>query len=366
MYDKHPSSIIDPEDIKLIRRFSADAERLGTLHPQQLALMYERRWFKLFVPRMYNGLEMELPGALQLEEALAWADGSFGWTATLCGGANWFVGFLSPEIAPGIFSVREVCLAGSGRPSGIAKLTTMGCEINGSWHYATGAPHATVFTANCKIEKDGVIMRDEAGNEIVRSFWFRKDEVNINRNWRSIGMVATASHGFSVKDLQVPLNRSFVLEPGKAVLSQPVFHFPFLSFAEATLAVNSSGMAIHFLDECQALLEGREKSGRYSEAALSALQKRLQESITTLSALRESFYATIEKAWTIIKSHQPVEQMVLNEISHTSRQLAIMSRRLVDELYPYGGIIAADPSSDINRVWRDLHTASQHSLLNLL
>jgi hypothetical protein len=50
-------------------------------------------------------------------------------------------------------------------------------------------------------------------------------------------------------------------------------------------------------------------------------------------------------------------------VSKTSRHLAITSRESVDELYPYCGLIAAATDTEINRVWRDIHTAGQHALL---
>src|SRR5579872_6232391 len=99
----HPSHFITAAWTDAIRAVSGEAERSGSLHPQQLALIYEQRWFSLFVPATHGGLELSLPEGLRLEEGLAWADGSAGWTVTLCGGANWFIGFLQPEIAVELF-----------------------------------------------------------------------------------------------------------------------------------------------------------------------------------------------------------------------------------------------------------------------
>jgi len=53
----------------------------------------------------------------------------------------------------------------------------------------------------------------------------------------------------------------------------------------------------------------------------------------------------------------------LEQVSANSRKLAKTARECVDELYPYCGLQAANPDAEINQVWRDLHTASQHSLL---
>ena len=53
----------------------------------------------------------------------------------------------------------------------------------------------------------------------------------------------------------------------------------------------------------------------------------------------------------------------MHAVQASSLALVAVSRAAVDELYPYCGLYAAHEDSTINRVWRDFHTASQHSLL---
>jgi alkylation response protein AidB-like acyl-CoA dehydrogenase len=357
---EHPSGYISPDLSDALRKLSAIAEKKGKLQPAQLKIIYRQGWFNIWVPEMYGGLELSLPEALRIEEGLAWTDGSLGWTVTLCSGANWFVGFLQPEAAKKIFKDKKVCLAGSGKPSGIAKVTKKGYEVSGQWNYATGAPHATIFTTNCVIEENGEVVKDEAGNPLVRSFWFYKEEVTLIKNWNSVGMIATASHGFEVKKLPIPANRSFVLDTAQAVLPHPVYHFPFLQFAEATLAVNYAGMAIHFMDLCQVLF-GEKMMHQQSRAAITPeLIQLLEKCILEINNARGQFYAAVDKAW---ESHQSLTPELLQAISSTSRSLSATARKLVDHLYPWCGLVAANPTSEINRVWRDLHTASQHTLL---
>src|SRR5213592_1773074 len=104
----HPSTFIDPALSTIIRESSAQAEQLRRLHSKQLSIIYAQRWFNLFVPSAHNGLELSLPDGLKIEEGLAWADGSTGWTVTLCSGANWFIGFLHPEIVKNIFNGDKI------------------------------------------------------------------------------------------------------------------------------------------------------------------------------------------------------------------------------------------------------------------
>ncbi|MDF2192406.1 acyl-CoA dehydrogenase [Paraflavitalea sp. CAU 1676] len=359
----HPSTIIEPVLYGTLREFAADAELLGRLHDDQLSIIYQQRWFNFFVPERFGGLGLSLPEALRLEEALAWTDGSVGWTVTLCSGANWFAGFLADSARNVLFDNRKACLAGSGKPSGVAQITDAGYLVSGEWNYATGAMHATAFTTNCIIEKDGTPLQDAAGNPLIQSFWFYTDEVSLRKNWHTIGMIATGSHGFSIKDVLVPFDRSFVLEPGKAVLPDPVFHFPFLQFAEATLAVNYSGMAVRFLDLCAVIFEEKLQRPSHRFLAEAPLRKMLHNAVGELETARLHFYTAIDKAWDSMTATGSVPAGMLADMSHTSRHMATIAREKVDALYPFCGIAAADPTTSISRVWRDLHTASQHALL---
>jgi len=352
---EHPSAFIKFELATAIRSVAGEAELLKQLHPEQLAIIYEEKWFQIFVPKRYNGLGLTLPEALQLEEALAWTDGAVGWTVTLCAGAGWFIGFLDPQIVRVSFNTTKVCIAGSGKTSGIAKIIEEGFEITGHWDYATGANCATSFTANCIIEDNGVIAKHEDGSAVIKSFLFFRDEVIIHKNWKMIGMIATGSNSFEVNGLKLKNNRCFSIDQRATVLPQPIYQYPFLQFAETTLAVNSSGMAIRFLDLCKPLFQ--QKTNENIQAVFQNAAKKLDE-------VRQEFYQVVEKSWEECAGNFDISSKLLQEVSRISKQLATTSRKVVDDLYPFCGMQAANPETEINRVWRNLHTASQHSLFH--
>ena len=358
----HPSNFIDAQFTDTIRHFATEAERMGRLHNQQLSIIYDKKWFNLFVPEIYGGLHLSLPEGLKIEEALAWADGSSGWTVTLCSGANWFIGFLQPETAKIIFNNNKVCLAGSGRASGIAKVVNDEYEISGYWHYATGAAHATAFTANCMVEKDGVIIRDEDGSPLISSFIFLREEVIVHEDWNCMGMMATSSNSFEVKELRVNKNRRFSIDEKQAVLKDTIYQYPFLQFAEATLAVNISGMSTRYLDLVETIIKQRSANKSCPKETTLSLTIKLEEAKKRLEERRQLFYKTVQHSWDEYAEGKN-GLTTLKEVSKASRELAATARKLVDELYPYCGLIAANPDSEINRVWRNLHTASQHPLL---
>lgn len=355
---KHPGDRLTPEWTKLIRSEALAAEQQRRLTPAQLQLLYEQKWFSLLTPKIYGGLEWSLPEVVAFEEAIGWADGSVAWVLTLCTGAGWFAGFLQPQLAQQLFANPQVCLAGSGARAGTAVITPAGYEISGTWLHASGAPHATAFTANCTIIENGEPVPDEQGNPLVKPFVLFPDEVQLLPTWKSFGLVASASHAFTAAHVTVTPERCFAIDKNAAPVPGPLYQYPFLQLAETTLAANISGMVLHFIEEAEALLLARQK---HNTMALAGPV--IQAAKQTLQTLRTAFYAALQQSWEQQEQQGCISEAVLTEVSRSSRELAQQGRRAVDELYPYCGLQAAASDTVINQVWRDLHTASQHGLL---
>ncbi len=349
----YPASVLSPEITNTIRKDCLKAEEQGRLTPEQLALIYREKWFHLFVPKEYGGLALSLPEAVRLEERIARADGSVGWVVTLCAGAAMFIGYFSEELANEIFVDPYVCLAGSGQATGTAKIIHEGFEINGSWPYASGAPDATHFTANCKIEPGGQI----------QSFIFKKEEVTLQPNWKYLGLNATAGYSFSVKNLIIPANRTFIIDPVNARLSHPVYRYPFLQLAETTIAANISGMCLSFFDLAKQLLTQRQHTNSRSEGVKNKGLQLITSGLAEIDMLRQIFYTTLDASWSSHVATNEIPSLELNAVSRASMNLARQSRNLVNALYPFCGIYAARTDTMINQVWRNINTASQHTLL---
>jgi alkylation response protein AidB-like acyl-CoA dehydrogenase len=318
----------------------------------------------MYVPHACGGLQLPLPEILQIEECLAWADGSTAWVVTLCSGAAWFVGFLDEALSKEVFANPHVCFAGSGAATGTAQVTDTGYEINGNWKYASGALHATVFTANCVVWQHGKPLYHDNGTPVIRAFVLMKDEITLQKTWNSLGMVATASHSFEARHLQVPATRGFTIDARTTVLKHPLYQYPFLQLAETTLAVNLSGMAVRFLDLCAPLFDARIARVSSSSPMIPDLQTMLNDARLRLDQCRNTFYAAVQVSWQQCNSGKSISSSVLDDVSVASHALAYRARTLVDLLYPYCGLAAADVSTEINRVWRNLHTASQHALFS--
>jgi alkylation response protein AidB-like acyl-CoA dehydrogenase len=358
------AQVLSQRDARRIARFAAAADAGGFLHPVQQALIHHRGWLRFLAPQAAGGAEVALPAMVRLEEQLASVDGSLAWVVTLCAGAGWFAGFLPPALAKEIVGTKRVCAAGSGAPTGYADIEGDGYRLSGKWDYASGAPMGTHFTLNAIIRERGHAVLDDAGVPRIRAFIVPASEVQVVPSWHSVGLRASASHSYRIDGRWVAAAHSFLIDAAHASAAGPLYRFPFYSLAFVTLAANLAGMAGHFLRLAQPSIARR----RQPLTGLPLLEApgvaaRLHGAVADLEAARTHFYGLLDSAWEQVAGGAALDSAETAALQQASLALVAVARQGVDEVYPYCGLYAASAQSDINRVWRDFHTATQHTLL---
>lgn len=352
------SWIPDISIVEMLKSESEKAERIEKLTDNQLRIVYHNEWFKMLVPRIYNGLELDLPDFADFIERLAGIDGSLAWNVNLGAGANMFSGYMKPEVAYELFRDREMCIAGSGAATGIAYELNSSYTINGSWKYASGSAHATHFSFNASVI-------DRNNQEIgIRSFIIPRAQVEIIENWHPCGLIATSSHDFRIVNQKIPKEFCFDLARPSEHVPGVLYRFPFLILAEINMAAMSTGLAMRFLqiiDKLRDNLEyGNGKALLPGAQFLSARKKVVDLFFVSRNAMwtkfRELWSDSRDQKFISPKKHREFTKIVLTTIQ--------AARRLVHELYPFAGMNGIFPANESNRVWRDFNVASQHALLN--
>jgi alkylation response protein AidB-like acyl-CoA dehydrogenase len=306
---------------------------------QELAL--QNLW-NIWVPREFGGLEYGFSEGLEKLQSLARMDGSLGWTVTLCSGANYFIGNLEPETAKEIFA-KPAILGGSGGMFGTAEKVGKQYKLNGIWKYATGAPYLTHFTLNAKIVEDGVEQTNEDGTPKFLSFVIPASEVTVIEDWDTMGLKASATHSFLVKDVLIDDRFSFVYN--RFYLEQPIFKIHFSVFADLTLWVNYIGMAEHLLQEVK-------------NTSLTEIQL-LRKVIQTANATVKAYAGNIEELTAnSISIAPPLIPEIHEAASHSVRQISAA----IISIFPHLGINASRENHIINRIFRDYFTATQHHI----
>ncbi|WP_454045882.1 hypothetical protein [Chryseobacterium sp. Marseille-Q8038] len=306
--------------------------------------IHEEGLLKIWVPKKYGGLGYRFEEGLKALFGWAQTDGSFGWMLTLCAGANYFSRNSKPEVAQLLFTHTKTCFGGSGMVGGTAeKQDDNTYLINGSWNFATGAPHLTHFTLNARITENGKPITDKDGNEVIRSFIIPKEHAEIIPNWKSMGMKASGTYSFTIENVMVSEDYSFVYD--HFFTNDILDSIPFRVFADLTLLVNYLGMASHFIEEAEGIrAEINFKS--FAESVEKHLGKVLNIAREVENILGD------HKGISVDKEHE-IHQYGVELVQKLSHQTLTVYTQL--------GIRATDTHSAVYQVFCDYFTAAMHS-----
>ena len=313
-----------------------------TFNSEVLQLIEKQNWLNIWVPKQYNGLGLPFSEGLQILQKTAKIDGSLGWFLTLCSGANYFSRNLKPTIAHQLFSSQKTCFGGSGMLGGTAEKQNDYYIVNGLWHYATGAPYLTHFTLNAKLIENGNEILDENGEPKFLSFILEKSQVELIPTWKSMGMVATSSHSFEVINQKVHQDYSFIYN--EFYSNDLVEKIPFRVFADLTLLVNYLGMAEHFLEKSLTLFS-------------SNLQTEFEILLNESTSQTIDFSIKIEK---LLSENKVTSNVLETEIHQFGENTTEQITNYIIQLYPHLGIKASKTNEEINQIFRDYFTATQH------
>lgn len=344
---------------------AAGAEANRRLDPGVADRIAAAGLYRLWVPRSIGGLELPLPESLRVFEAASRLDGSVGCAVTIGTGGGLFAAFLDPDAATEMFGPAEALIAGSGAPSGRAERVEGGYRAEGRWRFASGAHHATWFTANCIVLEDGEPMVDGAGNPLIRAMSFPAEAVTVLDTWHVSGLRATGSHDIEVASTFVPESHTFSVFTDSPREAGPLYRFPFQSIAELSFGAVGLGIARHALDLFVPFAaEKRPAAAGVPLRELPEAQRALGEAEALVTAARALFYETAERAWNETVEGRELTPEAEARVRLAAAHAAASAARSVDLLQRASGMSSAFESSDLGRCWRDVHVLTQHMALS--
>ncbi|HEX6995216.1 MAG TPA: acyl-CoA dehydrogenase family protein [Gammaproteobacteria bacterium] len=345
----------------LVRGQAAEADRRAAFSDEVVEALVRHRLFRLWIPRRYGGLELTLPEALEIYRAAARIDGSFGWAVMIGAGGGLFAAYLEPDAALEIFGPPAAVIAGSGAPHGRAERVDGGYRVRGRWRYASGAPYATTFTANCVVTAGGEPVPDARGEPLVRAMSFPRRDVEIVETWDTTGMRATASHDFGVDDVFVPERLTFSVftdaprEPG------PLYRLPFEVLTELPITAVAVGIARHALEAFKVLATQKTPYGTTGVLADDPLARAaFARSHAAWRAAERAMLDLAERAWRSAVDDRALPADERAEITAACAHGVATLRAATDELVALAGMSGVEQASELARAGRDLATLAAH------
>ena len=349
----------------VIRAAGDQIEQERQLPADLMASLHDAGLFRLCLPRSLGGAEVSALTEFEVMEQVAMADASTAWCLGQAHGCSLAAGYLEPGEAAEIFGPADAVVAwGPFNKTGHAVEVEGGYRLSGTWHYASGIHNATWLGAHIPVTQADGTPGIEAGGAVPnRTFLFPAAQAAITEIWDVIGLRGTGSEDYSVEDLFVPANHSFIQntasERHEAGPLYRIAIFTFYGFPFAGTAIGVARAALSDFIELAASKIAYRTTNPLRENAVIQQEVALAEA--RLSASRAFMVEAIEEVWEAAGrgDELPLERRTRFRLAVT---YAInQAREVVETVYRAAGGTAVFNANPFERRLRDMSAISQQA-----
>ena len=346
-----------------IAKSGAANEALGRLTPEVVDKLHEQRMFRMLLPRAYGGDEVDLVTWFRAMETLGKLDGSTAWCVGQINGCSATASALEPEVARRIWGERSAALSWGPPIRSRADEADGGHRLNGEWMFSSGSRHATWIGLMAPVYgRDGAALQLPEGTT-TRIFLVPAGSVEWVENWDVVGLRATNSGGFKVKDLFVPQGFSLDREHLRDVrLPGPLYKFPLNGYFSIGFSAVALGIARSMLDATIALaLEKKPRMAKTSLLENHHVQFQIGEAEARLRSARNYVETTARQVYEAVVATGKLTLAQRMDTRMAATFAIHEAKAVADVSWEVAGANAIFASAPFERRLRDLRTLLQQA-----
>jgi alkylation response protein AidB-like acyl-CoA dehydrogenase len=319
--------------------------------------------YRSCVPEVYGGLELSPLATVNMIEVLAQADASAAWCAFIGATSGSVLALVPPDTARELFFSPEVLFTGVFAPRGRAEHTADGFRATGRWQWGSNSENADWVMGGCQLLRDGEPERDARGAPRAHMLLVPAADVEFLDTWHVSGLCGTGSTDFAFHDLLVPESRAVGYKVEKP-LERPLYAFPHFGLLAMGIAGVALGLARAAIDELVSFAGDKRPVGsRRQLAERPGTQAEVAEAEALLRSARAFFYESLEAAFERACADGRIPLEARRNLRLATTHAVRSCARAVDKMYELGGGTSVYESSPLQRIFRDVHVATQHMMV---
>lgn len=352
---------------ELLRKNTVETENRRRVHEDNVRALEAAGLFRLSSPKRFGGEEANLRTTLDVTSEVARACGSTGWVSALINVCSWLVSLYPEETQQEVFgSSADTRIAGVIAPKASTERVDGGYVITGSWPWASGSLHASWVLV-------GFPIVDESGKPVDQGLaLLPRSDINIKDTWYSIGMRGTGSNTIVAEKAFVPTRRVISLSqaidgkyPTPFGEAETLYRSAFCPVLATVLVGPVLGLARAALDVFKERLPGKGIQytwyEKQSEAAVTHLQ--IAEASMKIDTAHLHAYRAADDIDTAAAACIYPDHAARARIRMDCGYAVNVAKEAVNLLFSGTGGSAAAEFNHLQRVWRDVNTASLHGIL---
>jgi alkylation response protein AidB-like acyl-CoA dehydrogenase len=340
------------ETSELARRVDDDA----------VAALQEAGLIRLMAPRAHGGAELPIRHQILSCAETAKACPAASWLQMVCGAHTYIAGRYPETCQAEVFATGpDVLIPGTLAPQGAARQVEGGWRVSGRWQFGSGCDHGPWFLIGAATPEG-----PPGGVHVI----VPAAEVTIDDTWYTLGLRGTGSKDLVLEDVFVPDHRA-MLTPGlfvgqTAEDAGALYHLPVAPGLASMLAGSVLGMAERgyrrFVDYAAVR---KEVIGTANKAEKAGTQMRVAQSGIELQAARLLLEGICDRFDAVMAADEPPMPLAERvQVRWEAAYVVELCRRATERLFAAAGAHGIYDTSPLQRVFRDINTASHHAIVD--
>lgn len=347
----------------ILRERAEEIEDARRLPPDLSQRFAAAGFYRMCVPEAYGGLELPPARTMETIETLARADAASAWVVFIGATSGTVLSMLPADSAREIFATKQTMLAGVFAPRGKAIPERDGFRVEGQWQWGSGTQNADWVLAGCQVIRDGEPELLRNGTPRSRMMIVPAREIDFLDTWYVSGLAGTGSTDFAIRDRFVPDRRAVGIGVD-APLDRPLYQFPQFGLLGMGIAAVALGLARAAIDELVEIAGGKTPTGSTRPLATrSSAQADVARAEALWRSARAYYYETIEAAWQSALAGGRIDTIARRDIRLATTHATRASAEAVDLMYHLAGGTSVYRRSPLQRIFRDVHVATQHMMV---
>ncbi len=344
----------------------ADAcERARQVPVESMAELTHAGVFRMLQPKRWGGLEADPVEFYEVVRAIAAAEGSTGWVASIVGVHPWQLALFGDAAQRDVWGADPNALvASSYAPTGRLTPVDGGYEATGRWSFSSGSAHCSWVLLGAL-----VVGPDGSPTDFLTILVPRSD-YTIEDVWDVVGLRGTGSNDVLLDRCFVPAHRTLSFHdvgaldcPGHAENTAPLYKLPFGTVFSYTITTPLLGIA----------------TGAY-DAHVHRMRERVRMSYGGQNVAGDAFAhvrvaraaSDIDASWLQLERNLDEQMRYVCAGEEIPMELRLRARRdqvmgaeraveAVSLLFKNSGGHSLRSGNPIERAWRDAGAASVHA-----
>ncbi len=339
------------------RDLSAKFDRLRKLPEDVVTQLRAAGIFRMNMPKIWGGREMNPMDQVEVIETLCWGDASVGWCSFIWCDSGIYSGYLDDAVARALYPDLDMAQSGWVYPAGKGEIVDGGYRLSGRFMFGSGCSHCDRLAAGFIVVKDGEpLLRD--GRPQWRVALGKPEQFEILDTWYTMGLKGTGSTDYQADSVYIPQEHTFAFSD-KAPRAGSIWKRP--GHLLRKMGGVPLGVARDAIDRAIDVLQS--KRDRLSGAPLRdslVKQQAIALAESKLGAARAYVYESLMREWEKVEADEPLTDRERAAVMISRQQAFQTGREVAQMMFDLVGGDTVHADNRFERLVRDMNTACQH------